>query len=91
VILLDSQRYPGLGESATYRAFQTTMRRVADERGVPLVRRYQFMSHWIENGIYTYAQALSSDVFHPSDLTYSCTARSLAEGIAGAVRRASGR
>ena len=50
VILLDSQRYPGFGESTTYRAFQVTMRRVAEERGIPLVRRYVLLSHWIETG-----------------------------------------
>jgi acyl-CoA thioesterase I len=91
VVLLDSQRYPGFGEGTSYRAFQAAMRRVANERGLPLVRRYDLMSHWVERGIYTYPQILGTDAFHPGDLTYSCTGRYLAEGFAGAVRRWTGR
>jgi acyl-CoA thioesterase-1 len=89
VVLLDSQRYPGVGESAGYRTIQARMRRVADDLGLPLVRRYELMTWWLQSGTYAYSQVLSADQLHPSDLTYSCTARQLAEGVARAVVRSS--
>lgn len=91
VVMLDSQRYPDVGESASYRAMQQLMRQVAAERGVPLVRRYDVMTYWVTGRIYTYPQVLAPDLFHPSDLTYSCTARALSEGIYGTVRGLAGR
>lgn len=91
VVMLDAQRYPNVGESPSYRAFQQSMRQVGAERGVPVVRRYDVMTHWVANGIYAYPQILAPDMFHPSDLTYSCTARAIAEGIHGAVRALAGR
>lgn len=91
VMLMDSQRYPEFGEGPRYRQFQALLAQRAAETAVPLMRRYAWMSEMMAAGTYGYAQLLSNDVFHPSDLMYSCTGRMLAEGIvrtvAGAIRR----
>jgi acyl-CoA thioesterase I len=84
VVLLDSQWYPG-GETDRYRLFQRTIASEGAARGVPVARRYAWMADMAARGIYTPAQLLYADVFHPSDLTYSCTARILAEGVVRAV------
>lgn len=90
VVLMDSQWYPG-GEYQRYRDFQVAMATVASTRGIPIVRRYAWMAEVRASGTYTAAQLLASDGFHTSDLTYSCTARLLAEGIVGAVAGAARR
>lgn len=91
VVLIDSQWYPGVGESQRYRDFQVAMGAVAAERGIPIVRRYAWMSEVRAAGTYSTSQLLSADVFHPSDLTYSCTARLVAEGVVAAVAGAARR
>lgn len=91
VVLIDSQWYPGGGESQRYRDFQAAMAAVAASRGIPIVRRYAWMSEMKWSGTYTTAQLLAADGFHPSDLTYSCTARLVAEGIVRGVAAAARR
>jgi acyl-CoA thioesterase I len=91
VVLLDSQWYPGQGEEVRYRSFQQVIAVEGAARNAPVARRYAWMADVAARRIYTPQQLLASDVFHPSDLTYSCTGRLLAEGVvravAGAVAR----
>ena len=85
VVLQDSQRYPGMGESVQYREYVTRTGEIARAAGVPVVRRYAWMSEWIAAGTYTYSQILYADRFHTNDLTYGCVARYTADGITSAV------
>lgn len=85
VVLLDSQWYPGGGEDARYRAFQQVIAAEGAARGVPVVRRYAWMADMDARRIYTPQQMLATDLFHPSDLAYSCTGRMVAEGLVRTV------
>ena len=84
VLLLDSQAYAGKGQEEPYLAFQRVLWRVGADLGVPVVTRYQLMAHYQATGRYTWAQLLSSDSFHPSDLTYDCTAHLVLAGLMAA-------
>jgi acyl-CoA thioesterase I len=85
VVLMDSQRYPGDGMLTPYIDYQALMARVAVELGVPLLRRFAWMTEMEQPRHVPWEKLLYRDYFHPSDLTYSCTGRMLAEGVVGAV------
>jgi lysophospholipase L1-like esterase len=81
VAIMDSQYYPGVGESPHYQAMQDSVASVALAQGVPLIRRYEMMRYFVESGRYTLPELLFQDNFHPSDLTYECTAQSIVNGL----------
>lgn len=81
VAILDSQYYPGEGESEAYRAFQDSMGAIALARHLPLIRRYAMMKYFVDSGRYTAEQLLFTDAFHPSDLTYECMAQYIVNGL----------
>ena len=83
LLLMDSQLAPGVGESERYRTFQTAMDSFASQSGVALVPRYALMRRYVDVGLYPLATLLSSDQFHPSDLSYGCVAEYIAGGLAG--------
>lgn len=85
VILLDSQRYRGDGESARYRGYVQLVTDVAQEHGVSTARRYGWMSAVLAAGRYTYTDLLTGDGLHQSDLASECTAHLLSAGITAAT------
>ncbi|HZG41537.1 MAG TPA: hypothetical protein VEY93_01160, partial [Longimicrobium sp.] len=81
VAIMDSQYFPGVGQSEPYRAMQDSMAVVARDRGLPLVRRYAMMKYFVDSGHYTFTELLFADNFHPSDFTYECMAQYVASGV----------
>ena len=81
VAIMDSQYYPGVGESEHYRAMQDSMASVARAQALPLIRRYAMMKYFVESGRYTLPELLFRDNFHPSELTYECMAQYVVNGL----------
>lgn len=85
VVLLDSQRFRGDGESARYRSYVQLVTDVAQQHGVSTARRYGWMSAVLAAGRYSYADLLTGDGLHQSDLASECTAHLLSTGITAAT------
>lgn len=81
VVIMDSQYYPGEGETPSYAAYQDSMAVVAAQGSLPLVRRYEMMRHYVDTRRYTLRELLWSDVFHPSEITYECASRIFTRGL----------
>lgn len=77
ILLLNSQHYPT--QPANYVAFQDVLEQISAEQDVPLFDRYGLMKSWIDSGKYSFNQILASDVFHPNDFLYRCTAEVVAD------------
>jgi lysophospholipase L1-like esterase len=90
VVLLDSQRFPGAGESEQMGRIQAAIAAVASEHAVPLIPRYAWMTEMLTSGAYTFDQLLAGDRLHPSDLMYGCMAYYAAAAIAAATYDNSG-
>ncbi len=85
VILLDSQRYRGIGGGPVYREFQSVLRSVGATFGISTARRFLWYDEMIDQQRYTFDQLLSWDNLHPTDLGHGCTATVLSTGIVAAM------
>jgi len=85
VVLIDQQRTPGTGESENYLRYVDLIGRIAEERGLPLVRRYEWMSAMLARGVYRYSDMMVSDLVHHSVLGHECIAHLLTVGMTTAT------
>ena len=85
VIILDSQRFQGDGETPQFLTYLSALADVATELSVPVARRYGWTSAALAAKKYTYADLLGPDHLHQTDLASECTAHLLSTGIAAAV------
>lgn len=84
VILMEPQYYPRLVMKPAYVGYLSEMREMGEQHGVPVLRRFDIMLHWIQSGEFVVATMLSADAFHMKDRSYVCLAHVLADQIAGA-------
>lgn len=77
VVLMNSQHYPS--QPANYTAYQAVLDDVSAEQKVALIDRYALMKSWIDSNAFSFSQILASDLFHPNDFTYRCTAQIAAD------------
>ena len=88
VILMDPQYAPKVLASSAHVRVIETMRAAARELKVGLFPRFAAMKSWVDGGRYAMSDLISPDSLHLNDTSYRCIARSLAAGIAQAVRAA---
>ncbi|WP_072394086.1 GDSL-type esterase/lipase family protein [Hyphomicrobium sp. CS1GBMeth3] len=85
VLLIDHQFYPRFAKLKNGPLYVASMRDVAAEFSVPVVKRFAIMKHLIESAQFTTATLLSPDQFHLNDKSYDCLGRLLAQSIRAAV------
>jgi len=85
VVLLDSQRFRGAGESDLYLTYVQAVADIGSTLGVSTARRYGWMSAILAAQRYGYADLLLGDGLHQSDLASECTAHLLATGVSATV------
>ena len=85
VILLDSQRFQGDGETPLFLTYLAAVTDVATSLSVPVARRYAWMSAVLAAKKYTYDDLIGPDHLHQTDLASECTAHILSTGITAAV------
>lgn len=81
VVLLDMQYYPHSERVTGYVEYLAAMRKVAKEKNVPILHRFEIMRHLISSGQFTPPELLSSDLFHLNDTSYGCLSTLLADAI----------
>ncbi len=88
LILLDLQYFPKSERVAGYKDYLRTMWRVAAEKGVPVLRRHDFMKHLVDSRQFTPAELLAPDLFHQNDVSYRCLGRFVADAIGDGLEQA---
>jgi lysophospholipase L1-like esterase len=81
VVLLDSQRFKG-GEKAVFVNYLNAISALAQQLGVPVSRRYGWMSAVLAAKRYSYKELITGDGLHQTDLASECTAHLITTGIA---------
>ena len=79
--ILDPQFYPGIKETARYRAYVDAIAEIARANGVPVLSRFAAMSGWYQRDAEGFMAALAGDRFHMSDAGYSCLAQDIARSL----------
>jgi acyl-CoA thioesterase I len=85
IVLLDSQRFQGDGESPLFLTYLAAVTDVATSLNVPVARRYAWMSAVLAARTYTYDDLIGPDHLHQTDLASECTAHILSTGITAAA------
>jgi lysophospholipase L1-like esterase len=85
VILMEPQYYPKLVMKPVYVGYLSDLRAIGEQQGIPVMRRFDIMLHWIQSGEFIYATMLAGDAFHMKDRSYACIARVMANEIARAA------
>lgn len=83
LVILDPQFYPGIKETARYRAYVDAIAEVAKAQAVPVLSRYQAMLGWYQRDADGFMAALAGDRFHMSDAGYGCLAQDIARSLLG--------
>lgn len=81
--LIDPQYFPTIRDKDLYEDLVEAIARVAEEKRLPLMRRYTIMQFW--QALPAPVLMLSPDGLHMNDLGYQCMAEVLAGGIARRV------
>ncbi|MCC7250244.1 SGNH/GDSL hydrolase family protein [Hyphomicrobium sp.] len=85
VVLIDQQFYPRFTKVKNGPLYMATLREVAGELRVPVMKRFAIMQHLIASAQFTAASLLSSDEFHLNDRSYDCIGRLLAQSLRSAA------
>lgn len=83
LVILDPQFYPGIKETARYRAYVDAIAEIARAQAVPVLSRYQAMLGWYQRDADGFMAALAGDRFHMSDAGYACLAQDIARSLLG--------
>lgn len=83
IVVLDPQFYPGIKETARYRAYVDAIAEIAKAQAVPVLSRYQAMLGWYQRDAAGFMAALAGDRFHMSDAGYACLAQDIARSLLG--------
>jgi len=83
VMLMEPQDCAALRAHADSLSYRDSLRRIADEMKVPLVRRYDLMHMWLASGMVTQSQLLFHDGLHMTDGGYALLATAVGEQILG--------
>ncbi len=84
VLLLDSQFFKG-ADKPEYQEYMLALAQEGTALGVSTVRRYGWMNAALSAQRYAYADLITKDGLHQTDLASECTAHLLATGITAAV------
>jgi lysophospholipase L1-like esterase len=91
LVLMEPQYMMRPVHDGSYRRYVTTMRAVAAQEHVPVVRRYDIMAYWLDAKRFDIASMLSHDGLHMVDASYGClsevTADLIESGLDPKVRR----
>jgi lysophospholipase L1-like esterase len=87
VVLFDMQYFPRAEKVRDFARYLVAMRQIAESRKVPILQRYAIMKHLVTSAQFTARQLLAKDLFHPSDVTYGCLGRLMADALQGEVVR----
>lgn len=82
VVLLNHQYYPGAARLPNFPSYLRTMKVVANERKVPLLRRYELMQHMVTSSQFSMDELLAPDKFHLNDTSYRCLGAAVADALA---------
>lgn len=83
LVILDPQFYPGIKETARYRAYVDAIADVGRTQAVPVLSRYQAMLSWYQRDAEGFMATLAGDRFHMSDAGYGCLAQDIARSLLG--------
>ena len=86
VMLMDMQYYPASIRLPDYGEYLEAMRAVAEEKQVPVFRRFDLMKYWLTSGEFNLDELLSRDGLHMVDRSYYCLALELADAIVAELR-----
>ncbi len=81
-VIIDPQYAPKVLIDADAKPMVSMLARVAREAGVPVFKRFAIMEHWHETRDISFAEFLSSDLFHMNDWSYGCIADNIASALA---------
>lgn len=81
VALMDSQYYPGTGETSSYQKYLWGMSEIGARLGITVIPRYSLMRETVRSGQYPWPKLLWTDNFHPSDITYERVAQYIVDLI----------
>jgi lysophospholipase L1-like esterase len=81
-VLIDPQYAPKVLIDADAKPMVRLLAKVAHEAGVPVFKRFAIMEHWHEARDISFAEFLSSDLFHMNDWSYGCIAENIASALA---------
>jgi len=81
VVLLDHQYYPGAARLPNFPLYLRTMKLIANERKVPLMRRYEIMQHMVSSSQFSVEELLAPDKFHLNDTSYRCLGAAVADAL----------
>lgn len=82
VVLLDHQYYPGAARLPNFSLYLRTLKLIASERKVPLMRRYEIMQHMVSSSQFSVDELLAPDKFHLNDVSYRCLGAAVADALA---------
>ena len=81
VVLIEPQFCRAMLDSPGALAYRDALRRIAEERGLPIVRRFDLMQAWLAQGLVTETQLQSGDGLHMADGGYALLAKHIAHLI----------
>jgi hypothetical protein len=87
VVLLDMQYFPRAERIAGFNKYLYVMREIAEQRKIPILRRFAIMRHLVKSAQFTPGQLLAKDLFHLNDVSYSCLGAFLADAMQARVLR----
>ncbi|MBB6176369.1 lysophospholipase L1-like esterase [Anoxybacillus tengchongensis] len=79
--LMDSQYYPGTGETASYQKYMLGMAEIGARLGIATIPRYSYMKWLVETRQYAWSQLLHTDNFHQSKLMNELIAQLIVDNI----------
>lgn len=90
VVLLDMQYFPRSERIEGFDRYLNAMRDIAEERKIPLLRRYAIMKYLVKSSQFTARELLAKDLFHLNDVSYSCLGAFIADAMQARVSRYGG-
>jgi lysophospholipase L1-like esterase len=86
VILMDMQFAPSTASIIDFTPYSEALRRLAEADGVPMIRRFDLMRSWSEDGVFDYDETDPEARERTARRVYDCVAAFIGETIAPAVR-----
>jgi lysophospholipase L1-like esterase len=86
VMLMEPQLCDRLADTPGSERYREALRVIGRDMGVPVIRRFDLMRHWLDKGLITRAGLLSHDGLHMADAGYAMLAAEVAQEILEAAR-----
>jgi lysophospholipase L1-like esterase len=91
VMLMEPQYCPVFEAKAGALAYRDALRAIADDMGVPMIRRYDLMKSWLDQKLVAPRDLQSADGLHMADAGYALLAHAVADEIVADAGRAPAR